>query len=364
MKKNIIKFLLLILLIGGLFFVTGCNDGANQFDDDEPGNENPPIDQPDKPVDPDEPDQDDPENYYSKGFTFYKLSDADGNDILGYAVGLYEGSDTNVVIPSKFKDEPVIKISDGTFKGNTKITKVSIPSTIKIIGASAFESCTNLSTVSFEENSSLQKISDNAFKACNVISSISLPDSLLQIGNSAFYQCASIGEMVVPANVTSIGEAAFGAMISLHKLAVPFIGGGNVQAQDKDLLGYVFGRTYSINTTPTNQKYKIGMDSNGQIQTGSRTYYIPTSLVEVEILSSSENTISYCAFSGVVSVDFITIPMNIIKIESQAFLEATGIDSIRYRGSKSEWIKIVGVATDPENEKILSQVNIVYDYAE
>ena len=66
--------------------------------------------------------------------------------------------------------------------------------------------------------------------------------------------------------------------------------GGNVQATDKDLLGYVFGRTYAVNTTPTNQKYKIGMDSEGKIQTGSRTYYIPTSLVEVEILASSEKT--------------------------------------------------------------------------
>ena len=33
MKKNLIKFLIFILLIGGLFVVTGCNDGANQFDD-------------------------------------------------------------------------------------------------------------------------------------------------------------------------------------------------------------------------------------------------------------------------------------------------------------------------------------------
>ena len=360
MKKNVIKFLLFILLIGGLFLVTSCNNGANQFDDPDD-----PTDNPDNPIEPDEPDDPSkPEDYYSKGFTFYKLTDSSGNEISGYAAGNYEGSDTNVILPAYFKDEPVIKISDDTFKDNKKITKVSVPATVKIIGENAFEGCTKLKTVVFGENSELQKISNNAFKGCTVLSSINLPNGLLQIGTLAFYECASISEIVVPVTVTSIGEAAFGAMLGLQKLAVPFIGGGNVQATDKDLLGYVFGRTYAVNTTPTNQKYKIGMDSEGKIQTGTRTYYIPTSLVEVEILASSENTIPYCAFSGVTSVDVIVIPANIVKVESYAFADATGIDSIKYRGSKTEWVKIVGVATDPENEKILSSINIVYNYNE
>ena len=93
MKKNVTKFFILILLFGGLFLVTGCNDGANQFEDPEdspvvdPSNPNPDEPKPNEPENPENPE------YYSKGFTIYELEDAEGNLIDGYAVGKYEGKE-------------------------------------------------------------------------------------------------------------------------------------------------------------------------------------------------------------------------------------------------------------------------------
>ena len=112
MKKNVIKFLILILLFGGVYLVTGCNDGANQFDYPDDPTENPsePSD-PVKPDDPDEPETPTDTEYYSKGFTIYELKDAEGNPIDGYAVGEYEGKDTEVIIPSTWNEKPIIKIT-------------------------------------------------------------------------------------------------------------------------------------------------------------------------------------------------------------------------------------------------------------
>ena len=48
-----------------------------------------------------------------------------------------------------------------------------------------------------------------------------------------------------------------------------------------------------------------------------------------------------------------------------AFCETVGLDQIRYRGSKSEWSKISGVATDPANVETLSVPGLViFDYNE
>lgn len=363
MKKNVTKFFILILLFGGLFLVTGCNDGANQFDDPE----DPPVVDPSNP-NPDDPKPNEPENpenpeYYSKGFTIYELEDAEGNLIDGYAVGKYEGNDTEVIIPSTWKEKPIIKISNSTFEGNDKITKVTIPASVQIIGKNAFAECTKLESVVFKANSELQEISEKAFLACSAIKSLELPEGIKKIGASAFYQCRGISELLVPASVTVIGKAAFGEMLSLQKLAVPFIGGGAVTDVDKDVLGYVFGSAYSAGTIATKQEYKTGSDSEGKITTTTKTYYIPESLVEVEIIASAENTIPYCAFSGVKSINIIVIPVNIVKIEAHAFCETVGLDQICYRGDKIQWSKIAGVATDPANAATLSTPNlVVFDY--
>lgn len=366
MKKNLIKFLIFILLIGGLFVVTGCNDGANQFDDPDNPFEDPEDPQnPNEPEEPENPDEPSDPEYYSKGFTIYELEDADGNLIDGYAVGKYEGSDTEVVIPSTWKEKPIIKISNSTFEGNNKITKVTIPASVQIIGKKAFAECTKLKSVVFVSESELQEINEEAFSACTSLKNIKLPEGLKKIGGSAFYKCTNINELVIPTSVTTIGRAAFGEMLSLQKLAVPFIGGGTSKEVDRSVLGYVFGSTYSAGTIATKQEYKTGINSDGKITTTPKTYYIPESLVEIEILASSENTIPYCAFSGVKSVNIITIPTNIVEIESHAFHEAVGVTQIRYRGSKAQWAKIVGVATDPANMAILSTPNlIVFDYNE
>ena len=180
MKKNVVKFLILILLFGGLFMVTGCNDGANQFDDPEEPTVNP--GDPENPEDPEDPE--DPE-YYSKGFTIYELMDSAGNLIDAYAVGNYEGKDTEVIIPSTWKEKPVIKILDNTFEGNDKITKVTIPASVQVIGKKAFAECTKLKTVVVNEGSELKEIGEEAFLLCSSMKNFAIPEGVIKIGASS-----------------------------------------------------------------------------------------------------------------------------------------------------------------------------------
>lgn len=77
----------------------------------------------------------------------------------------YTGSETAVVVPSQIDGLNVEKISDNTFKDNKNITAVTVSSGVKDIGASAFENCTSLAT-------------------------ISLPDTIIHMGEKAIYNTA------------------------------------------------------------------------------------------------------------------------------------------------------------------------------
>jgi hypothetical protein len=93
-----------------------------------------------------------------------------------------------LIIPDTYDGLPVTEISAGAFhQGHLKdITAVYIPSGITAIGESAFENCTNLTSVIFESGSQLMTIGVNAFANCINLTDIILPESVISIGENAF----------------------------------------------------------------------------------------------------------------------------------------------------------------------------------
>ena len=57
--------------------------------------------------------------------------------------------------------------------------------------------------------SSVTIIGDSAFSCCGSLSEIVIPSSVTIIGDSAFSCCGSLSEIVIPSSVTSIGNSAF-----------------------------------------------------------------------------------------------------------------------------------------------------------
>ena len=64
----------------------------------------------------------------------------------------------------------VVAIQDNAFEGNATITSVSIPANVERIGASAFEGCELLSTVTLAASSKLSIIDDGAFSWTSITS--------------------------------------------------------------------------------------------------------------------------------------------------------------------------------------------------
>lgn len=115
----------------------------------------------------------------------------------GVLLGYY-GTGGDIVIPNT-----VTKIGDEAFKGNKKVTGVTIPGSVVDIGNNAFEACENLKKVAFTNpgearNNLLIRLS--AFKDCTKLTDVEIPARVKQIVGNIFKGCISLMEIKVNAN--------------------------------------------------------------------------------------------------------------------------------------------------------------------
>eukprot|EP00980_Cylindrotheca_fusiformis_P008357 scaffold1757_cov67-Cylindrotheca_fusiformis.AAC.1 len=119
--------------------------------------------------------------------------------------------------------EGLERIGKGAFGRCEGLTKVDIPSTVKVIEDGAFQSCTR-TTLSF----SVREIGNNAFLGCKSLERLSLHEGLERIGSAAFKGCTRLGGADIPPTVQVIHNGAFQLCTSLERLGleegVRFIG--------------------------------------------------------------------------------------------------------------------------------------------
>ena len=109
-------------------------------------------------------------------------------------------------VPTQIEDATDIRVAPYLFQSNKYIRNVDLTGVTRI-GSSAFESCSNLQTVTFSE--SLTLIGSNAFQYCSSLKEVDLPNGLTEIGSSAFYSCSALTYIYIPASVVTIGNYAF-----------------------------------------------------------------------------------------------------------------------------------------------------------
>ena len=139
-------------------------------------------------------------------------------DAFSYCANL-----TEIQIPDK-----VTKLGESAFYGCTRLKSVTLPQKLKQIGGYAFSGCTSLKTLKLPDtvtgigesafsdsgltsirlSKKLTGISDRTFQS-TPLTGVTLPKTLTSIGHSAFRDCTRLKEIVIPASVKKIGNAAF-----------------------------------------------------------------------------------------------------------------------------------------------------------
>ncbi len=169
----------------------------------------------------------------------YKSGDFKFNVGKKHAVLLeYTGNSTSVKIPSKVKDVPVTVIGKEAFWGKSKMTSVSIPSTVTKIGAAAFNECTGLKKVN-------------------------LPKGLKTISDGAFWFCKNLKEVFIYGKVTSIGKNAF---MGCDKATIYVVSGSFAEKHVKSLKGVKLAYRYMTNLDLENSAMTVACSGTEKIE--------------------------------------------------------------------------------------------------
>lgn len=130
---------------------------------------------------------------------------------------------TKFTVPATVKIDglnyKVSGIADNAFQGCTKLKTVIIGKNVTYVGKKAFYGCTRLKTVSMGKN--VETIGDSAFEKCKALLKITLPAKTKVIGKSAFSECTKLKTVTLGKNVNKIGEKAFYKCGSLTKITIP-----------------------------------------------------------------------------------------------------------------------------------------------
>ena len=100
----------------------------------------------------------------------------------------------------------VTSIGKRAFYGAKNLKTVSLPETVKEIGAMAFVECTGLTQIDLP---GLENLGWGAFYGCESLVNITLPESLRTIGEKAFYRCSKLAGITVPSGVEEMGAMVF-----------------------------------------------------------------------------------------------------------------------------------------------------------
>ncbi|MDE6294739.1 MAG: leucine-rich repeat protein [Muribaculaceae bacterium] len=123
---------------------------------------------------------------------------------------------TTITLP-----ETVTEIGSLAFSGCSKLSSVNIPEHVTTIGSSVFYGCEALTSVTFPEN--LTEIGPSAFYGCKALTSATFPDSVTSIRESAFAECTGLDSVTIPGSVTTIEDNAFHASMGLFLKTLTFL---------------------------------------------------------------------------------------------------------------------------------------------
>lgn len=189
--------------------------------------------------------------------------------------------DTNFTIP-----DGVVKIGEDSFFGS-KLNSVTIPSSVKIIGAEAFGLCDKLSTVTLENG--IEEIQACAFMRCS-FKNIKLPKSLKYLNTNGGYSCFADNNSLTSIDVDSDNE---------YLCSVD----GVLYSKDKSYL-----YQYPIGKTDTSYT----LDSNVKTIEGSAFGYCKN--IQNVIIPNGVTTIGNYVFRNCSNLKSITIPGSVKKI--------------------------------------------------
>jgi hypothetical protein len=133
-----------------------------------------------------------------------------------------KGAKSNVVtvsIPQRYASRFVTYIGPGAFSNCARLLSLNIPESITSIGTNAFDGCSALTSITVDSsNTNLYVTNKTIYNTGNTIlykhygyrdTVFSIPNTVTTLNGGAFYGSSYIGQIILPANIHTIGSKTF-----------------------------------------------------------------------------------------------------------------------------------------------------------
>lgn len=239
-------------------------------------------------------------------------------------------------------------IVEGAFENNNNITTIIILSTLELIEAGAFDGCTSLVTVKYTGTEEMWNTSswdnhttvyDEVILNSNIIFCYTPPE---------WFEVDSYEYSIDydPSAITGITNHQSALNDSLRNITIPEeINGVKI----KKICDYAFSDLGLESVKLPNTLESIGMSA------------FSSSSFESIIIPDSVQYIGAGAFSSC-NLKTIVLPRYINRIEDEAFYDCYNIETVYYKGSKSEWEDLLRNNVGEFSNDAIRYANVVYNY--
>ena len=290
----------------------------------------------------------------------------DGMPVYGIGRNAFSGLSrmTSVTIPSS-----VTNIADWAFSGCSGLKTVLIPSSVTEIGIGAFSGCSGLTSVILP--TSVRRISDSTFSRCKGLKSMSIPVSVTEICDSVFDGCSGLTTVTIPKEVTSIGNRAFAYCKGLGSIEIPSsvtsIGASAFEGCDgltsmmlssnvTNICRCAFSwcsnlKTISVDSSNPSYSSREGMlcskDGSTLIVGVNGNVAIPTGVT----------VIADFAFSGCSGRTSVTIPSTLTNVSAISFFRCNALKSFSVDTSNPSFSARNGMLCSKDGSVLIAGVN-------
>lgn len=270
----------------------------------------------------------------------------------GYALIGYRGIETEITVPSTYKELPVVAVRCSAigpvFKGG-EITSITIPASVTEIQSNVIANCTGLKTLTLpaaDDGSgnnnttspaeilgstvpqTLETVTINAgttissyhFKHCPGLKTVYLPSTITSIGYESFGDCPALESVYFGGTLEDWCKIEFNDSLSSHPLA----SADTLYLKNESGEWYTVGETLVIPNTVTKINdqafYKFGM----------KTLIIPDTVTSLGIESFCE-----CP-----NLETVVIGSTVSSIGKNAFYQCESLTTTYYKGNASGWGRI------------------------
>ena len=184
--------------------------------------------------------------------------------------------------------------------------KYVVPSTVSVMDAYAFDSCTSLEEIVVPDM--IVEFEDGLFKGCTSLSKVNIPDEIFDIGYCVFAGCDSLEEITVPAKLDSEYQNSFHDITGLKRVY------------------FEQGR----------ERISVSFDGCTNL--------------ESVVIPGGVESISQDAFAGCENLKYVELPGSIKYIDKDAF---SGCDNIKYVFCSDSSFDLKALTFSVNNEAIL-----------